>query len=162
MRLSTTGEADPMQTNEISIPQGDSEQFRELYRILQLGVPKLIGPDGEEVALPSSVYKILKEVARNMQMGRAVSVVPTQEQLTTQMAANILGCSRPHLIKLLSEQQIPYQKVGMHRRVRFDDLMLYQRKRDTLRKNALNELAKEAVSDGTYQGTPIPDGGSDE
>jgi len=151
-----------MLTEERLVPSEEVEQLRELYRMLQLGTPKLLGPGGEEMLLPVSVYSILKEVARNMQMGRAVSVMPTREQLTTQKAANVLGCSRPHLIKLLDAGEIPFQKIGLHRRVSYQDLMAYRNARDIARKNALTTLAKEAVRSGSYEGFAIPDGGSDE
>jgi excisionase family DNA binding protein len=151
-----------MHTEELSIPPQETDQLRELYRMLQLGVPKLTGPGGEEMSLPVSVYSILKEVARNMQMGRPVSIVPKREQMTTQMAANILGCSRPHLVKLLEGKEIPFQKIGMHRRVQYEDLMAYQRRRDQARRSALEGMAKDAIRDGNYVGVSISDGGSDE
>lgn len=149
-------------SNETLVPAEEREQLRELYRMLQLGSPRLVGPLGDEMPLPVSIYDILKEVARNMLAGKAVSVVPRRELFTTQMAAVMLGCSRPHVIKLLESGDIPFQKIGMHRRVQYDDLLAYQRKRDEERHAALNALAQEMMSSGKYVGHPPEEGGSDE
>lgn len=67
----------------------------------------LVGPDGERVDLPEAVYAVLVDVVRSMQGGRAVTVAPTSTRLTTQEAADLLGVSRPTLVKLLESGRIP-------------------------------------------------------
>lgn len=71
-------------------------------------------------------------------------MVPTHAELTTQEAANILNVSRPHLIKLLEEEQIPFSRVGTHRRIRYDDLMAYKRSRDNESEALLDEFTAQA------------------
>ena len=146
----------------VTIPPSEEEQIRELNRMLQLGTPALVGPHDERIELPESVYQILKDVVRNMAAGRAIMLVPQQQQLTTQAAANILGFSRPHLIKLLELGIIPFQKVGHHRRVMLKDVLTFQKKRDVESRTALNELARAEFEEGMYEGTGIPEGESDE
>ena len=146
----------------VTLPPSEEEHIQELHRILQLGAPTLVGPHGEKLALPESVYAILKDVVRNMRAGRAITLVPEQQQLTTQAAANLLGFSRPHLIKLLESGVLPFQKVGQHRRILLKDLLAFQKKRDTERRAALNQLAREEFDAGTYEGSPIPRTGTDE
>ncbi len=151
-----------MHIEEQFVPELEADQLRELHRMLNLGAPKLTGPHGEEMDLPISVYTVLKEIVRNMQMGRVVAIVPERELLTTQTAANVLGCSRPHVIKLMESGDIPFQKVGLHRRVHYQDLMQYQQRRDAARHTALTALAREAVREGYYEGTLLEEGQSDE
>ena len=146
----------------VAMPLSGGEQIRELNRLLQLGTPALVGPHNERVDLPETVYNILKDVVRYMAAGRAITLVPQKEQLTTQLAADMLGFSRPHLIKLLESGEIPYMKVGQHRRLMLKDVLAFQRRRDKARRAALDELAREAYEDGSYEGLPIPDGASDE
>src|SRR5258708_24312093 len=95
-----------------------------------------------------------------MAAGRAVSLVPQKQQLTTQLAANLLGFSLPHLIKLLESGAIPYQKVGQHRRVMLKDAIAFQKQRDKARRAALDDLSREAYHVGSYHGTEFLDGGS--
>jgi excisionase family DNA binding protein len=140
----------------------EDEQIEELRRVLQLGPPILVGHENQRIELPDRVYSAFKEVVHYMATGYAVAVVPQTQLLTTQTAADLLGFSRPHLIKLLEAGAIPYEKVGQHRRVRFQDVLGFQQKRDKARKNALDELAQEAFQAGHYDGTAIPDGESDE
>jgi excisionase family DNA binding protein len=63
-------------------------------------------------------------------------------ELTTQAAADLLNVSRPHLIKLVDEGKIPYKKVGIHRRIRFQDLMNYKAKQDAEQRRLLAEMAQ--------------------
>jgi len=133
-----------------------------LNRILQGGTPALVGADGERLKLPEAVFRLLKDIVLNMQLGRAIVLIPENQQLTTQRAADLLGVSRPYLIKLLEAGELPYHKAGSHRRVYLRDFVRYQKRRDTERKRALNRIAKEAYEAGLYERTGIPEGGEDE
>jgi excisionase family DNA binding protein len=126
-------------------------------------MPELVGPDGRErIKLPQVIYDVLKEVVRNLNQGRSVSVVLDSADLTTQRAANILGVSRPHLIKLLEQNAIPFHRIGTHRRIQYRDLVAYARKRDAARKLVLDQLARDEFRDGMYDNLSLPDDAEDE
>jgi len=146
----------------IALPESEELQIRELNRMLQGGTPAFIGTDGEKVELPHVVFCLLKDIVRNMQLGRAIVLIPENQQLTTQRAADLLGVSRPHFVKLLAAGELPYHKAGSHRRIYLRDLVAYQKRRDAERKQALNRIAKEAYDAGLYDRTGIPEGGEDE
>lgn len=151
-----------MSHQPVVLPDSDERQIRELHRMLQLGSPALVGADGERLELPNAVYRLLKDIVRNMQLGRAIVLIPENQQLTTQRAADLLGVSRPHFIKLLEAGDLPYHKVGSHRRIYLKDLIAYQKRRDSERKAALDRIAREAFESGLYDRTGIPEGGEDE
>lgn len=146
----------------VALPESEEKQIRKLNRLLQIGTPALVGADGERLSLPGAVYQLLKEIVRNMQLGRAIVLIPENQQLTTQRAADLLGVSRPHLIKLLETGEMPYHKAGSHRRIYLKDLVAYQKRRDDERKAALDRIAREAFESGMYDRTGIPEGGQDE
>src|SRR5947207_1546522 len=102
------------------------------------------GPTGPEIRLPVSAVRLLKEILAEMAQGHAVTLLPVYSELTTQQAAGLLNVSRPYLIGLLEEGQIPFRLVGQHRRVRFDDLMAYKRKDDETRRRIADALTAEA------------------
>lgn len=110
----------------------------------------LIGPDGQQVPLPLEVFEVLVQVVEAMQAGKAITVAPLEQRLTTQQAADLLGISRPTLIKLLEENEIPYEQPGRHRRVRLSDVLAYRQRRRQERRARLADMTRQAVEDGLY------------
>ena len=125
----------------------ENEEVLELARFLALpGRPRsafLVSAEGARLTLPARVFDILARVVEEMARGNVVSIVPVHHELTTQETADLLNVSRPHVVKLLENGEIPFHLVGTHRRVRFDDVMAYREKRTAKRRTALRELAEE-------------------
>lgn len=111
---------------------------------------RIVGPDGIETELPESLYAVLLRAAQELRRGRAVSILPVGMELTTQQAADLVNVSRPFLIRLLEAGQIPYHRVGTHRRIRLDDLLAYRRRRSEERRAMLGDMAAEAQELGIY------------
>ena len=100
--------------------------------------------DGTDLILPRQAIELLRNLLTEMAQGNAVTILPIHAELTTQEAANILNVSRPHLIKLLKDGQLPFSKVGTHRRISLRELMEYKRQRSEQNEAAMQELTDQA------------------
>ena len=96
---------------------------------------------GDQVELPAEVHRMLRQVIEALRQGVAVTVAPTTQTLTTQQAADLLGVSRPTVVKLLAEGRIPFEQVGTHRRIALRDLLEYRERRRAAQYEALDATA---------------------
>ncbi|NLB31598.1 MAG: helix-turn-helix domain-containing protein [Alcaligenaceae bacterium] len=97
-----------------------------------------------QVELPTSAFNLLVDILAELAEGNTVQVVPIHAELTAQEAADMLNVSRPHLVKLLENDEIPFHRTGKHRRVKFADLMQYKESRQRQSEEAMAELAAQA------------------
>jgi len=111
---------------------------------------RLVGPQGEAIQLPESVFYVLERVAEVLARGDAVTVVPVGKELTTQQAADLLNVSRQYLVGLLDEGRVPCKKTGKHRRLRIEDVLAFKRQRDTDQRAALRDLTQLTEEFGGY------------
>src|ERR1039457_4837853 len=135
-----------------------SAQIRVLRQLVHEGPIKLVGAKGRRAELPGAVVGLLDEILMNMQAGKAVSIVAAHQQLTTQRAANLLGVSRPFMVRMLEEGHLPFHMVGSHRRVYLKDLLAYQKRRDAEQHDAINRMARMELEAGTYDKVVLPEG----
>lgn len=84
---------------------------------------------GDRVELPAEVYQVLRQVVDALAQGLAVTVAPVTQTLTTQQAADLLGVSRPTVIKLCDEGKLAFERVGSHRRIMLRELLAYRERR---------------------------------
>lgn len=104
----------------------------------------------DRIKIPLSVLKLVAQILKTMGEGKPFSLVPLATEVTTQKAAEILGCSRPHLVKLLEEGIIPFTKVGKHRRIKFDHVIKYRKSMKEKQKQHLIEMMKSDEELGLY------------
>ena len=100
--------------------------------------------DGEEFSVPSHVADGVIHMLSEVASGREVSVDAQETELTTTQAAEILNVSRPHLVKLLENGDIPFHKVGSHRRVYRRDVLAYKQDQRREAEDAMQKLADQA------------------
>ncbi|HEY3281644.1 MAG TPA: helix-turn-helix domain-containing protein [Armatimonadota bacterium] len=116
-----------------------TEAVRERHHVLGAGVP-----------LPPLLEGLLAYVVESMRQGHALVLSPEEAAATPQRAAQMLGMSRPYLVKLLDQGKIPYHRVGTHRRILLRDLRAFQAERDRDRHQRLNALTRAIDEAGVY------------
>jgi excisionase family DNA binding protein len=117
------------------------------------GRAKLVGPDGSQIDIPEELYSVLRDVVSALSQGLAISIAPHNTMLTTQEAADLLNVSRPTLVRLLTDGEIPHTMRGRHRRVLLRDILDYSERTRTERRSALDQMAADAEDDGLYETT---------
>lgn len=114
------------------LPSPDTAEMADLAALLGRddGPLTLVGSDGLGVPLPEPVRAVLAQATVSLAAGKAVTVAPLEQRLTTQQAADLLGVSRPTLVKILNRHEIPYEQPGrQHRRIRLVDVLDYRERR---------------------------------
>lgn len=107
-------------------------------------VIRLESESGEVIPLPDIAVRMLMDILSQLAKGNAITLIPIHAELTTQQAANVLGVSRPFLVKELENEHIPFRKVGRHRRVLFKDLITYKQSMLQGRHQTLDTLSAQA------------------
>ena len=131
--------ADPEETQDIEVLR---ERIDDIYH--RQGKALLIAPsvDEEPVEVPASAFDALKFVVDAMAKGQTIVLMPRGSYLTTQQAAEMLHVSRPHVVKLCDEGELPYEHVGSHRRIKIEDVLEFKDARAKTRSDKLTELAR--------------------
>lgn len=104
----------------------------------------------DRIKIPHRALVLLGDILKAMGEGKPISIVPVATEVTTQKAAEVLGCSRPHLVKLLEEGKIEYTKVGKHRRIKFEDVMKYKQYMKEEQKKHLIDIMNADEETGLY------------
>lgn len=132
----------------------DSEQAKDSSRVLAQALANYSDDDrvrmtiqgssgtNDELVLPGDIMNLLLNVLTQVSQGNAISLMPMHQEISTQQAADLLSVSRPHLVKLLEQGNIPFRKVGSHRRVKLTDVMDYRGTVDKERNKTLDELSQ--------------------
>lgn len=122
-----------------------------VLRSLDTDIPEIeIAETKEKIRIPLRVLKLLNKILEATAEGKPISVVPVATEVTTQKAAEYLGCSRPHLVKLLEEGKIPFTKIGKHRRIRFEHLLKYEQITRENQRKLLIKMMQDDEDIGLY------------
>lgn len=136
----------------------DQKIASESYEVLTSVIEQLhseqpeieIEETSEKIRIPLSALKLLGDILKAMGDGKFISIVPVATEMTTQAAAELLGCSRPHLVKLLEEGNIPFTKVGKHRRIKYEDVTAYRKQMKVQQKQNIIDIMNLDEETGLY------------
>ncbi|MGC1302388.1 MAG: helix-turn-helix domain-containing protein [Caulobacteraceae bacterium] len=124
---------------------------------LRAGGTLVVEGGHERIDLPLGISRKVEALLVAYAEGQSPSVLAPEDDLTTQQAADLLGLSRPTVVKMMDAGRLPYQKPGAHRRVRRADLEAFQAALKRDQRGALAELSalgqemeREAREDGSF------------
>ena len=138
------------------LPGKPAQRMADLLVALRSrGRPALVAADGTRIELPEELYEVLTDVVGALSQGLAITVAPQHTVLTTSQAAELLGISRPTLVRLLESGEIPFEKPGRHRRIRLRDVLAYQERARRARAARLDEMVRVSEDAGIYD---LPEG----
>lgn len=106
--------------------------------------------NGQVIQAPPELAKLITTLIEGVACGAQTSVQTLPTELTTTAAADVLGVSRPTLMKLVRADTVRWRKVGTHTRVRTEDVLHQRKLRHDNRQAAFDELrrASEEFEDG--------------
>ena len=141
--------------NPLAIPKRDQDEIQALYaELTSHKTVQMVSPGGRRVEVPTSLQRFLLHLLKTLHEGKAVTVVASQQSLTTAQASGILGVSRQHFVNLLESGALPFHMVGSHRRVYLSDLLKYKRIRDRERRKILARMVQSEAEEGLYDLIP--------
>jgi len=102
------------------------DQLRALVAALPGETTWTLAGAGSRWELPAELLEVVGLAAAALAEGRPVTLSCHEPVLSTQEAADLLGVSRPTLVRLLDQGVIPYDQPSRHRRVQLSDLLAHQ------------------------------------
>lgn len=139
-----------LDTNQPLAPSDSDSKFasdalRQLLPALKQDAALQLHPHGgPSISLPPIASTLIVRLLKDLAAGHAVMLIPIHAELTTQQVADLLGVSRPFVIKQLHDRRIPYHMAGSHRRILYADVLKYQNQLAAQRASALDELARDS------------------
>jgi excisionase family DNA binding protein len=112
------------------VPSGEEQQrFSGLARSIDMATRITVALDDQNaVELTPALREGLARLVAYFSQGSAVAISPVDQYLSTQEAADLLGVSRPHAIKLLEGAGYTFRRLGeagAHRRIALTDVLAY-------------------------------------
>jgi len=129
------------QDKSLLVEAKERRQATELFATLA-GHPERLAVESAErpVGLPPELARILATVVEVMARGGSVTIGSLPEELTTTVAAEQLGISRPTLMKMIQNREIPAHRKGTHHRLKLSDVLAFKRARLEQQRQAFDEL----------------------
>lgn len=79
------------------------------------------------IVIPIKALKLLSPILKAMSQGKPISMIPTATEVTTDKAAEILGCTRAQLVRLLEGGEIEFTRKEENRKIKIKDILKYKK-----------------------------------
>lgn len=130
-----------------SLPASDRPAVGQGAELLKRRAPAdrvemlLVHPDGsrETIEVSAAATGIIADLLEKASASEGVTLLADDAEISPEDAATILGISRPLVRRRMDVGDLPFRRVGAHRRLRFADVLALKRREAPLRA-ALEEL----------------------
>ncbi|WP_447654376.1 excisionase family DNA-binding protein [Microbacterium sp. M1A1_1b] len=120
--------------------QSSAQEFVTASTSRHIASMHAVFDDDRTVQLPSALVDVVTQAIEALSTGAAVTAMALPRELSTTVAADLLGVSRPTLMKMIGRGEISAHKVGSHHRLVRDDVFALRRDRQIARAAATHEL----------------------
>lgn len=98
----------------------------------------------DRVELTEQLHEILKRVVHALSQGQSISILTRDQEITTQQAAEILGLSRPTIVRLIEDGELQAHVPGaVRRKLRLADVLAYRAQLRERRNRFITESSAE-------------------
>lgn len=137
----TTTLTNPLEEDTLSQARAEA---REILKNSEETTIELTVSGRESQQLGDALNQVIQHVLHALANGQSIDVQPVPQDLTTTVAAQRIGISRPTLMKAIRSGELPAYKVGSHFRIRTQDADAFRKtlleKAVTQKKQALKDL----------------------
>ena len=96
--------------------------------------------EGERVELTEQLHALLKQVVHGLSGGQSISILTRDQEISTQQAAQILGLSRPTVLRLIDTGELPAHVPGaVRRKLHLADVLAYREELHAQRNRFITE-----------------------
>ena len=119
-------------------------EAREILKNSEETTIELAVSGRESQQLDDALNQVIQHVLHALASGQSIDIQPVPHDLTTTVAAQRIGISRPTLMKAIRAGELPAHKVGSHFRIRAEDADAFRKellkKTVTQKEQALKKL----------------------
>lgn len=111
----------------------------------------LSGADNHDrVELTEQLHALLKQVVQALSHGQSISILTRDQEISTQQAGEILGLSRPTVVKLIDDGELSAHVPGaVRRKLRLADVLAYREELRARRNRFITESSAQYDDSGT-------------
>jgi excisionase family DNA binding protein len=134
----------------VAIKRDDRVLATEALHRLRRRPSRFTLPGGHTVQIPKTTVDGLIEMLEAVAAGETATVIRTPREVSTQQAAEVLNVSRPTVVRLIDQGELPAHKVGSHRRIPLPELLAFRDRMVAQRRQALDDMVRDAEAFGLY------------
>ncbi len=105
----------------------------------------------DRVELTEQLHAILKQVVQALSNGQSIRILTRDQEISTQQTAEILGVSRPTVVKLIEDGELSAHVPGaVRRKLRLADVLAYREELRARRNRFITESAAAEYDEGLH------------